>query len=315
MSYNHDILVLMDQIEQMKHKIYFDEAAHAYFFTDPAAGFDAVRNKKSVTTLISKFFPAFNQAHVARMSAASKSRITGKTVTADDIVKAWNKTRDSGTNLHAHIENTMNFMKENNVMNVRDPHVPKPLVTSEDKSYNAFIHFYENYVMRNGWNIVASEMMVFDASNKIAGSVDAVFCDHKTGEVIICDWKRSVADLKKIESGSGKCMYPLENMVPSKKNRYTLQLNIYRYFVRKLFGFTGPIRLVLVFLNENNEYPLVIENIDNIADDVIAKMIDYDNSYSFLSSSDGAGLSHDITNQIDLNEKRKQFSGGAPPFF
>ena len=86
-------------IHERDKRINFNEEDHIYTI-------DGNKNAKSVTQLISEFFPKFDKNYWAN----NESRKTGEKV--EDILKRWaelgDKARNEGTNLHNQIENFYN---------------------------------------------------------------------------------------------------------------------------------------------------------------------------------------------------------------
>ena len=92
-------------IHERDKRINFNEEDHIYTI-------DGNKNAKSVTQLISEFFPKFDKNYWAN----NESRKTGEKV--EDILKRWaelgDKARNEGTNLHNQIENFYNEKKYDN---------------------------------------------------------------------------------------------------------------------------------------------------------------------------------------------------------
>ena len=86
-------------IHERDNRINFDEENHIYTIDDN-------KKAKSVTQLISEFFPKFDKNYWAN----NESKKTGEKV--EDILKRWadlgDKARNEGTNLHNQIENFYN---------------------------------------------------------------------------------------------------------------------------------------------------------------------------------------------------------------
>ena len=81
-------------------RIFFDEENHIYTI-------DKNKKAKSVTELISEFFPKFDKEYWAK----KESQKTGENI--KDIIKRWEelgeKARIEGTDLHNQIENFLSF--------------------------------------------------------------------------------------------------------------------------------------------------------------------------------------------------------------
>lgn len=105
------------------------------------------------------------------------------------------------------------------------------LLTPEMRQFAAF---HENWVLKRGLEIFRTELsLAFCPEDNIAGAllcgtIDAVFCNKKTGKFALVDWKRSIikeAAFRESDVGFGPCA-GLPNCNLSK---YQMQLNTYDY--------------------------------------------------------------------------------------
>jgi CRISPR/Cas system-associated exonuclease Cas4 (RecB family) len=100
-----------------------------------------------------------------------------------------------------------------------------------------------------------SEWMIWDSDFKLAGTMDAVFKNTRTGNLCIYDWKRvssslepdisvvkwgyEVAEdewLQPVSSSIQSMKEPLQDIKDTKYWHYALQLNLYRYILEKNYG-------------------------------------------------------------------------------
>ena len=195
---------------QRDDRIIFDESNHSYTIDDS-------KEAKSVTQLISEYFPKFDKEYWA----GNESRKTGEKVA--DILKRWEdlgfKARNEGTNLHNQIENFYNEIEYKN-----------------SPEFEKFMKFHERYII-NKYEPFRTEWRVFDDSKLLAGTIDMVY-KKSDSEVFLFDWKRS----KKIIDDGGNiekdnpfenCLKGLSHMSSTDYNKYCLQQNIYKYILEK----------------------------------------------------------------------------------
>jgi ATP-dependent exoDNAse (exonuclease V) beta subunit len=131
--------------------------------------------------------------------------------------------------------------------------------------------FYQNF-----WRNVSqdlepyrTEWEVWDEEHKLTGSIDMVFKRKSDGAFVIYDWKRSKEIKKdnKFDSGLG----PMTHLPNANYWHYTLQLNIYRWFLQKNYGLK-IVDLAIVILHPNNTNYQIFHL--NILDDEVAAMLD-----------------------------------------
>ena len=221
-------------IHERDKRINFNEENHIYTI-------DGNKNAKSVTQLISEFFPKFDKNYWAN----NESRKTGEKV--EDILKRWaelgDKARNEGTNLHNQIENFYNEKKYDN-----SPELEK------------FMHFHEKFIKTN-YEPFRTEWRVFDEEKLLAGTIDMVYKKSNT-EVFLFDWKRS----KKIINSNGEvekdnpfenCLNGLGHMSSTDYNKYCLQQNIYKYILEKNYGLIVSSMNLLILHPYYNTYHIV----------------------------------------------------------
>lgn len=226
--------------------ISFDEENHVY----------TIKNIKikpiSVTTLIHKYFPVFNADNVINKIKKGCNPVNSKytNLSDDDIKKLWKDNADEashrGTIMHKNIEN---FLTKNTTTH--------PIT----KEFNMFINFWEllkkTYI---DFNFYKSEWVIYDDDALIAGSIDCVLKNSKTGELIIIDWKRS----KEIKYNNiyQQGYKPFENFPDCNFSHYSLQLNFYRHILETKYKEKVAI-MILVILHPLQDNFMCI-NVDKI---------------------------------------------------
>ena len=215
-------------------RIFFEEENHIYTI-------DKNKKAKSVTELISEFFPKFDKEYWAK----KESQKTGENI--KDIIKRWEelgeKARIEGTDLHNQIENYYNEIDYKN-----------------SREFEKFICFHEKYINKN-YEPYRTEWRVFDENKLLAGSIDMVY--KKSGnEVFLFDWKRS----KKIitSNGSVEKQNPFENGLKGLSHlsstdyiKYCLQQNIYKYILEKNYGLVVSSMNLLILHPFYSKYHIV----------------------------------------------------------
>ena len=170
----------------------------------------------SVTTYIDYFFEKFDAEKVAKKLVAKYPKYENRTV--ESLLEEWDKSAKYGTIVHDEIENWI----KNNVE-------PKELKSINGKKW---LHAYQTKSDIE----VMSEVIIYSEELQIAGTVDILAKDNKTGEFVIIDWKTS----KKINKVSYKHKTGThdvsKNIMDCNFSHYSLQLSLYRYILEEYYN-------------------------------------------------------------------------------
>lgn len=192
---------------------------------------DGKKINYSVTGLIESFFPEFDSDYWSNKKAIERIKIEGGKLSDEniskvqkDILMEWEENRkdaaDKGTILHEKIENFYNNIEDN-------------LDAPEFTYFNNFIQKYPKL------KPYKTEWRIFDSSLSLAGSIDMVY-EKDNGDLFLFDWKRST----KIINGAGHLIESdydygfdeLSHIADNSYNRYSLQLNLYKYIIESNYG-------------------------------------------------------------------------------
>ena len=236
-------------------EVRFVESTHTYYVKGSSKGI------VSTTGFVHSFFPHFDP--MAAISAMKRNPekwaanpLNGKT--DEEIVKIWSDSgKDAsgkGTAMHLAIEKHLNDAEDL---------IPAEVMDTPEWRY--YMNFYNH--IKDSLEPYRTEWEVWDEEHKLTGSIDMIF-KRKDGNFAIYDWKRS-KEIKKIndwENGLG----PMKHLPNSNYWHYTLQLNVYRWFLQKHYGLK-IVELAIVILHPNNEDYLIF-NLD-ILDNEIQDML------------------------------------------
>ena len=193
--------------------IVFNEATHIYADARNQTG---TADYTSVTTLIEKFFPFFDEeAYIEKFMAESgKSR--------EEVIKKMLEPSERGTFMHQQIEY---FLKGK-------PH-------EEDfKEFRLFQKFHEEQIVRRALEFHDAEKIVTLPQYGIAGTVDALF-RKPDGSFVMVDWKRSknlIIDGYPKKYGPGRGISILSHLDNSSYYHYELQQSFYKYILETEYG-------------------------------------------------------------------------------
>ena len=221
--------------------ISFDEPTHTYKIKGSSKGVI------SCTKFIHNFFPVFNADNVIRKMMASPKWPTNKLFgkSAQEIKDLWDKNAkeasSAGTLMHYAIEQFMN----------RDyDHIDNTVKQSKEWAY--FNNFWKDtkgdlVPFRTEWNVWSKEY-------KLAGSIDMVFYKKSTNSYVIYDWKRSKEI--KFTNDWETALDPINHLPSCNYWQYSLQLNVYRWFLETYYGLNISSMCIVVFHPDNTNYKL-----------------------------------------------------------
>lgn len=181
-------------------KLKLDKKTHTY--TDGSIKY------KSVTTLISEYFPKFDEKEVAKkLSKMPKFKAEKKGVRY--WLKEWKKNREYGTEVHNEIDKSFK---------------DKKFIPTLPESIMAY-HDYKEYK-------IMTEVQVYNNYYGLAGTIDGIIINEDTS-ISLIDWK-----VTKEISKENKYDKSINNLGLKNANfwKYSLQLNMYAYLL-KLQGY------------------------------------------------------------------------------
>lgn len=201
-------------------RIRFQDEGHLYYIDDVPPN-----RIVSVTSLISRYFGEFP------LTMCANRMIHGKRwwddpnydyylLKIDEIIKKMQSkgrvATQAGSDLHRDIEYY---------------YIRKPF-TNSSPEYGYFINFINDH---DYLEPIRSEWMIFHKLALIAGSIDMLYLNKRTGNYIIADWKRA----KKIDKKGYKYgTYPLDKIQECNYWKYTMQLNTYAYILETQYNIT-----------------------------------------------------------------------------
>ena len=223
-------------------EVRFVEKTHTYYVKGSSKGI------VSTTGFVHAFFPHFDPyAVIAVMKSKStwpQSPYFGKTdkEIADGWTDSGKEASGKGTEMHQAIEKYLN-----GAVNRIDDSV------KETKEWEYFQNFWR--VASKDLEPYRTEWEVWDDEHKLTGSIDMIFKRKSDGAYVIYDWKRSkkIDFDNKWDTGLG----PMTHLPNSNYWHYTLQLNVYRWFLETHYGLNIA-EMCLVILHPNAEdYQLI----------------------------------------------------------
>jgi ATP-dependent exoDNAse (exonuclease V) beta subunit len=235
--------------------VQFDEPTHIYTVKGETAGYI------SVTKFIHEFFPHFDADKIITKMMQSKKWTDSKWygMTREEIKATWNANgadaSTKGTAIHLAIEQFLN-----GATSIIDTEVK----TTPEWRY--FMNFWNT--MGKDFEPYRTEWEVWSEEYRLTGSIDMIFRRKSDGKFVIYDWKRS----KEIKiDNQERGYYPLDHLGNCNYWIYTLQLNIYRWFLQTYYGLE-IVELALIVLHPDSPNFKRIQL--NILDEEVADMME-----------------------------------------
>lgn len=220
-------------------RIEFDEPTHRYTIDGTSDQWT------SCTGFIHDFFPHFDPRAALVAIKRGKNYATSKYYGKSDqeILDGWSNSGKEasglGTAMHLAIEQFMNGSHDIIEKSVK-----------QTKEWGYFTNFWEEC----GGDLVPYRMEweVFSTEHKLAGSIDAIFYRPSDGKYVIYDWKRS----RQIKSTNDheKGYYPLNHLPNCNYWHYSLQLNIYKWFLETFYGLEIADLYLIILHPDNKNY-------------------------------------------------------------
>jgi hypothetical protein len=218
--------------------IEFDEPTHIYTINGKNKGWI------SCTGFLHDFFPHFDADVTIKKMMNSSKWLTSPYygMSADEIKEKWSNSAKeasgAGTALHLAIE-----MHHNGAEHL----IPEDIKETPEWKY--FLNYWKDF----GGELepYRTEWEVFSEKHKLAGSIDMIY-KKKDGTYAVYDWKRSkeIKTSNDFENGYA----PLDHLPNCNYWIYTLQLNVYKWFLETYYGLKITELCILIFHPDNKNY-------------------------------------------------------------
>lgn len=218
-------------------KIVFDEPTHVYTVNGSSKGII------SCTKFLHDFFPHFDADAVidGMMKRGLKPEYQG--MTREQIKAKWaangEKASGAGTAMHLAIEQFLHG----------HPEIIEPSVL-ETPEWKYFMNFWAD--VSGDLVPYRSEWEVWSEEYKLAGSIDMIFYRKSDDSYVIYDWKRSKEIKKENKWGTG--YGPVAHLPDCNYWHYTLQLNVYRWFLETYYGLKISDMYLVIMHPDNANY-------------------------------------------------------------
>lgn len=231
---------------------------HRYFYKD-------ITMARSVTGLVKKYFEKFDSiaAVNSMMNGPNWPRpqythSDGTPLSLSEILNKWEEdgelARNKGTWMHFRIERYLNELQS-----TMDDMDTKQLQSSmDDVEMKQFLSFRREVIDANNITPYRTEWCIVAPDLELGGSVDFVGrCSD--GRFVLIDWKRSSRVVTGMHTSYGKYAKPPVSHLPDcVGSLYILQLNMYRYILRKYYD-VDVSRMILASFHPDLEDYFMVE--------------------------------------------------------
>ena len=170
----------------------------------------------SVTTIIGNHFEEFDALKIATNLVKNVPKYRNRTI--ESVMSDWDKSRDHGTKVHEEIEDWIKLKKI--------PSEPQSMIAKD---------WLNRYEIENELDVF-SEVIIYSEELKVAGTIDVLAKNNKTGKYKIIDWKTSRTINTKSFRGKNGISEVTKMIEDCNLNHYSLQLSLYRYLLEEYYG-------------------------------------------------------------------------------
>jgi ATP-dependent exoDNAse (exonuclease V) beta subunit len=195
--------------------IKFNADEHSYTLGD--------KKLRPVTHYLKGFQKPFDRDGIAQRTATKQSHSVAQ------VLAEWDATgeraRTLGLAVHSYIEQTLHGNGTGQL--TLDPFLS---LNTKLPEILAFDNFWQQLAPKVCYSKENIEWVIGDADLGLAGTVDAVLFNSKTGKHHIWDWKTGRFDL---ENKFENLLEPFDYLSASKFNIYSLQVSLYRLIIER----------------------------------------------------------------------------------
>lgn len=238
---------LVEKLNVFNNVKYFDEP-HEYYI-------NGIKVHLSATKLISNCKEPFKKDYWAKKKADER-KISVAEIIAEWDLKAKIST-EKGTAFHNYVENYLSNRifpyPSVRILSVPEFNGQDPIRERFDTLVRMFDVFFGD--IQNKLIPIKSEFVIGDVELDVAGMIDQIFYNKKSGMLEIWDWKTN----KEIGTSNkwNRFKAPLSHLEECELNSYSLQLSIYKYIIEKHTGIKFGNSYLAWFFEGNSKYEII----------------------------------------------------------
>jgi len=234
----------------------FEEESHTYTLKS--------KTLLSVTTSLHEFTEPFQQYVISSaMGRNAESTELGKTRDKDYYIRRWRFIREqasnSGSRVHEYLEYNYPDFKE------------MPRCKQEEGGKSFLLGLDPKY------KVLFAELKMYDEEWGLAGTIDLLLYNTKTGNLVIADWKTNDTNITQVYNHK-TLKKPFTNLYAHDLNKYSLQLSLYKAILERNTNFKVE-EMWIMHLSTNPRLELDYgkrHKVDKYHVEDVTPMIEYD---------------------------------------
>ncbi len=245
------------------HTIVFDPKWHTYkCVQQPHINFI------SGTKFLSQFFTPFDRDNISAKYAKKNNLDQAK------VLKLWDRKgelgRETGNLIHAYLEARLldKDLSYEQACKHSDPEIQASAMNKIPHADAALTEVLANY------DLIQAEMIVASLTHNIAGMIDILARNKKTGRVSFLDWKTNAKINFSNRWQSG--LDPIKHIEDCSYNKYNLQLNLYQRIAVEEKYLIGDdiidIERVIIHIKTDGYEMIPCHNLQKEIDDMIRSL-------------------------------------------
>lgn len=185
----------------------------------------------------------------------------------EEILKMWSDKAELGKANGRALDNFVGLILESHSTKEVLAKYKSSLNDAAFRKCNVFEKFYHDNI-ENKLNFLTREKILYDETTGVVGRFDALFMSGD--RLLLVDWKNT--ENITTENGYEKLKGPLYKYDSCDLNKYTIQLYLYVYVLRKVYKLTNIKIIPLIVQIGQEDYKIYLPNIpysDKLVEDII----------------------------------------------
>ena len=229
--------------------IYFDPVLHKYYNDDGEV-------LTSNTKFVSSFFPQFETKRISEIYAKKRN------LDPEKVRTMWKEKGLQSSHLGTEVHEFAQSLFEKTNYEFED----KDITNRRYGLCQAAIAAHDLLIKK--YQFIQAEKIVFSMKLSIAGTIDLLMRDEKNRRIIIIDWKTNL-DIKKTNFWQN-ALSPICHLEDCSANKYYLQLNLYKYILKKENYFPGyEYKMALAHLEQMKINWIVVDDLETEIQDML----------------------------------------------
>ena len=221
-----------------------------------------------------------------KIPSSSQSDYRG--MSRGQVLRAFKKTAEEGTKVHAMIEHFLiKYLDDPNIINLSREEQMKlicplgeKLSEENERCCMQFFDFIVPFIKEQQWIPYRMEMLIFIEEYDIAGSIDCIFKKRGKEEYAVIDWKRTKTPLRQINYKHKTCFYPFEEYNSSALSGFQIQVNLYAYILKHKYDLNVTLCAIVQLNPKQKKHKFEVVGL--IENDIVIGLRTYKKNLDFM---------------------------------